>query len=442
MSLIDEIELFKKLPVDDDYAEDIAEIDFFNLSYEANGIDYTQGEAPDGPIIHKLDCEEKSDYINRTKQTPSRGYVSTILNKYTSAVFRNEPTRTISNDTLLKDADLNGTPLNTLMKKATKIAQIEGISYLLADNTIVDGEIRTIAQAQQSGQRSFIRVLKRESVLNYVEADETIIEALVLLTDEFGKTFVKYYNDQQCVDITVNDRMMVEAIGQPYYHNFSGMPLIKIEPFDSPQSESISHSQRTIINTLSLLKQEETDQTFTRWVISGVRVTDDQQKITWGSKRIVTLDTAATVNRIGADKSQADSLRESIKAEEDSLYYQAGFGRSNVADQTSNVSGVALLIQREDFFNICHLLKLSIEGAENKILALIADLEGFSFVASVYSDKYIADDNGEALARLRDTLSLALPPTFKKLMIQNYINQFYNVSDSDALKIEEELNNL
>jgi hypothetical protein len=189
------------------------------------------------------------------------------------------------------------------------------------------------------------------------------------------------------------------------------------------------------------LKQEETDQTFTRWIISGIRVEDDNQskKLTWGSKRLVTLEQAAQVSRIGADKSQADSLRDSIKAEEDAMYYQAGFGRSNVANEASNVSGVALLIQREDFFNTCNLLKMAVENAENKILALIASKEGFEFTPSVYSDKFVADDSGEQLNKLRDTLALNIPQTFKNLMIKNYIEQFFNVSDEDKAKIEKEL---
>lgn len=445
MSLVQSIELFKKLPVEDDYAEELQEIDFFNLSYEAKGIDYTLGEAPDGEIIHRFDCEEKNDYNQRRKQTPTRSYVSTILNKYTSAVFRNEPIRFLDSDTLnllYKDSDLLGTPLNVLMKKACKIAQIEGCSFLLADSTVAEGEIKTVAQAQQSGQRSFIRVLKRESVLNYIEADDVLLEALVMFNDENGERFVRYMDREVFIDIMIDDKMVVQSVSEPYLHGYSNIPLVELEPFDYPQSEPIAYSQRAIVNTLSLLKQEEVDQTFTRFVISGVRLEDNDQnkKLTWGSKRLVTMESTATVSRIGADKSQADSLRESIKEEENSLYYQAGFGRSNVADQATNISGTALLIQREDFFNNCNLIKLAVEGAENAILSLIAGKEGFDFTPSVYSDKFVQDDNGDALNRLRDLLALpGMPATIRRLAILNYVNTFYNVSDADMEAMVKEL---
>jgi len=445
MSLLDSILVSRPIPQDSNYQSDMKDISFFNISYDSCGKTYTEGDAPDGPIIYKFECEESDDYKTRKKQTPTRSYVSSILNKYSASVFRNEPARQFNTDIdnlLYSDADGSGTSLNKFMRKALLTAQIEGVSYLMADSTDSNGEIRTIAQAQDAGYRPFIRLIKRESVINVSKVEDVIVEAVVLFVDEYGSKFARYMNDTDYVDILLNDKLTVMNIGSPYPHGYSSIPLVEIKPFSNAQSETISYSQRAIVNTLSLLKQEEAEQTFTRWAISGVQLDDDAiKKLKWGSKRVMFFNTQASINRMGSDKSQSDSLRESIKQEEDAMYYQAGVGRSNVSDSTSNVSGVALLIQREDFFIYCSSLKHAIESAEQKIMDLIYTRENVEYVPVVYSDRFIADDNGAELQKLRDLLSLPLPQTFKNIAIKNYIDTYHNIGDSDMALIEQELSN-
>jgi hypothetical protein len=447
MSLFDQIKLATKLPFSSDYQEEIVTREFLDVSFDANGTDYTNGSAPDGPIINKLECEELGDYNTRCKVTPTRSYVSAILNKYNSAVFKNEPSRQASTDTisnLFKNADGYGNSINSLMKATLLEAQKFESCFLLADSTAQDTEILTIAQKTSSGAFPYIRKIDSNSVVNYKEVEDVLLEAIILLEDETGATFARWMNESDYVDIQIDSRYFtVSSIGEPYSHGYNRIPLVEVEPLDSAQALPIAHSQRTIVNTLSLLQQEMTDAVFTKWILSGTRLPEETigtpSKVSWSGKRMIVLESeTAKLQLLGADHGAADSLRKQIEQEETQLYYSAGFGRPNV--EPTSLSGLSRLLALEDFFNIAHSLTTAIQQAENKVGELIAFKEGTEWIPTVYSTRYIADDNGEELQKLRDALALSLPATFKSLLIKNYIKTFYNVSQEEMLAIEQELN--
>ena len=446
MSLIDTVQLNKKLPFYCDYVEEMDAVKFYECSYKATGTSYTMGEAPDGSIIHRYDCEENKDYKLRCKQTPTRSYVSSIINKYNSSVFRNEPSRLTSNSTyelLLSDADGYGNSLNVILTKALLKAQIQGSCYLLADSTATDTEILTLAQQQAAGVRPYIRVIEKEAVVAYEEVEKKLVSAIVLLEDSEGKTFARYMDSESFIDISIDSKYKVTSISESYSHGYSNIPLAEIEPFEDAQAKAISYNQRTIVNILSLLMQEVKEKTFTQHVLSGVKIPTDEQgnkqtTMNFGSKRLIVLeDSSAKVDTIGSDVAQSQSLRDQIQLESDNLYQSAGFGKQN--EDTSNLSGYALSILREDFFLNCSALKTAMEQAENYIMSIIADKEGFEYVPAIYSSRYIVDDNGAELLKLRDILAMDLPATFKNLAVKEYISKFYNVSKEDTMKIEQEL---
>jgi hypothetical protein len=445
-SLLEQIKINSKLPFIHNYKEGQKEREFLETSYDAQGIEYTMGAAPDGPIIHKLECEEAKDHTARCKQTPTRSYVSTILSRYNSAVFKNEPSRQSESEViqqLFVNADGYGNDINSVMKKALLESQKFQSVFLMADSSASDTEILTISQKQSSGIYPYIRTINAESVINYFEVEDKLIEAIVLLENDEGNLFARWMNESDFIDIELEEKSLrVSSIGEAYSHGYPDIPLVEIEPFGSAQALPIAYSQRTIVNILSLLQQELTDSVFSKYILSGVRLPEDEsggsKKINWSGKRLVVLeDAAAKLQLLGADHGAADSLRKEIEQEETQMYYSAGFGKPNV--EPTNVSGLSRLIALEDFFNVCNDLKTAIEQAENKIGELIASKEGTEWIPTVYSTKYIADDSGEALQKLRDLLALPLPQTFKSLAIKEYINAFYNVSEKDMAIIEQEL---
>lgn len=444
MSLIEQIVINKKLPFEASYIDELKEREYLESSYNASGAEYLDGNAPDGPIIHRQECEEDKDYSNRKSQTPLRAYVSSLLNKYNAAVFKNEPVRQATSATLellYRDADTYGNSLNKLMKKALLENQKFGSCYIMADSTASNTEVLTIAQATSAEVRPYLRIIPNYSVVNYVEVEEKLLEVIVLLEDESGNTFARYMDSQVYVDITLGKQNIVTSVSEPYSHGYSKIPIVELESFEVPQALPIANSQRVIVNTLSLLQQEMNDAVFTKWILSGTRLPedgDDQKKISWSGKRMVVIESeTAKLQLLGADHGCADSLRKQIEQEETQMLYQAGFGRPNI--EPTALSGLSRLIALEDFFNIAGQLTHCAENAENYILEVICEKEGLEYVPTVYSTKYIADDNGEELAKLRDLMALELPQSFKSLAIRNYINTFYNVSKEDMDRIEEEL---
>lgn len=446
MSLLDKIIINHKLPFSDDYKEECKLKEFLKVSYDANGCEYTMGSAPDGTIITKLECEIAEDFKSRCKSTPTRSYVSSILNRYNAAVFKNEPHRQAASpviEQLFMNADGYGNNINTVMRKSLLEAQKYESVYLLADSTATDTEILTIAQQKSAGVFPYVRCIDSLSVVNYEEIEDKLIEAIILLEDATGKVFARWMDDVNFIDVELDKKnMSVTQVGEPYAHGYSYIPLVEVEPLGSAQALPIAHSQRTIVNILSLLSQELSNSVFTKYILSGVRLPEDDtqasKKISWSGKRMIVLeDSSAKLDMLGADASCADSLRAQITQEETCLLQSAGLGRPNV--EPTNLSGLSRLIALEDFFNICDALKHSIETAENKIGELIATKEGTTWIPTVYSDKYIADDNGEALLRLRDALALTLPATLKALLVKEYVSMFYNISEEDMVKIEAEL---
>lgn len=445
MSLLEEILVGRKLPFSDDYQSNLEKIKYLRLSYVPNGVDYTQGKASDGSkIIHKMECEEGNDWEIRTSQTPVRHYVSNIISKYNAAVFRNEPTRNFDGqmESFLEDADNYGTPLNELMRKSLLDAQIDGAAYLLADSTVSDTEILTISQKMNAGARPFIRRLKVENIANIEKIDNYIVAAVVLLVDEDGKVFGRYMDSRVYIDMELDQKKYyVRSMGEEYSHGYDAIPLVEILPFELPQSQMPADSQRTIVNILSLLQQEIVDHTFTKHILSGVRINQDgeeNQKISYGSKRLIVLeDPSAKIETIGSDVTQSDSLRKQIEIEETNMYYSAGFGRPNI--EPTALSGVSRLIALEDFFINCNALKTAIEKAENQILQVIVSKEGGSADLTAYVSKFVADDAGEELMKVRDILAMNLPKEFHKMVVLEYINRFYNVSDEKLKLMEQEL---
>jgi hypothetical protein len=441
--LLEQIAINKKLPFSSTYTSDIENAQFCRNSYEANGQEYIDSYAPGSePLIVQNECESKEDYNRRKKQTPSRSYVSSVINKYTSSIFRNEPSRLGDDPSYLKlldDADSYGANLNDVMKTALKYSQIDGVSYLIPDSTEPTGEILTLSQKLSSDAKSFIRLVKIEAVANIVLVENKITEALVIFEDELGNQFARYMDDYKFVDCTLGKEYKVTSIGEEVPHGYLQTPLIRLKPFDVAQALPMSYSQRTIVNILSLLHEELTGNVFSKWILSGCRVNDEpEQKITWSGKRMVVLESEqAKLQLLGSDHQAADSLRKEIELEEANLFKSAGLTQNNV--EPTNVSGVSRLIAMEGFFVNCNYLKIAIEDAENALIKLIATRDDFEFNGVVYSSKWIVDDNGEQLLKLRDLLSLNLPNKFKKLAIIDYINTFYSVKAEDMDEIVKEL---
>src|SRR5690606_3926322 len=141
------------------------------------------------------------------------------------------------------------------------------------------------SQKNAAGVYPYIRIINADVVVNYIEIENKLIEAIVMLEDADGKTFARWMNESDFVDIELGAGQKIKSISQPYSHGYTDIPLVEVEPLENAQALTIAHSQRTIVNTLSILQQELTDSVFSKFILSGVRMpeSDDgsQKKINW-----------------------------------------------------------------------------------------------------------------------------------------------------------------
>jgi len=446
MALLEKVVLNKQLPMS--YVkENEKKWDFWDESYEGESEYIDEKDDRGNPILIPFDCERRPDYQKRKDITPIKNYTKPIVEKYNSSVFRNAPIRTDFPEYLFNDCDGLGTNYDELMAKALKVAQIYGVSYLMPLQSNI-GETLTIAQSQAVGARHFVRLLEPENVAEVEEVDDVLVEAIVMLTDENGVAFARYMNNQVYVDIALDKNGRVSSIGAEVIHGYSKIPLVKVTPEVTSESQvaPIANSQKHITNLNSLLIHELVEQNFTRWLMAGIRVNEDPEMLDkmqamWSSKRLMVVeDAGVTATRLGSDISQAESIRTSIKDELTEMYRNAGLSASNVDMSSTIQSGISLIVNREDFFLICSKLKSAIEVADNKLMQLISEQEGFAYVPTVYSDNYMAQDESEAILKLRDILALNIPTVLKNAMIQKYAETFFSLSEQQIAQLAQELN--
>jgi hypothetical protein len=454
MSLIDNYKPGTKLVWSDDYNEMETKREFWGNSYEMERSSYFEdGDAEGKDVVIRFDCEELKDYNLRKRNTPIRNYCSQIINKFNSSVFRNYPIRPweVANPDLAVNVDLLGNSADSFFKMCLKVAQIEGECWVIPDSTSDSTGFVSEAQKSQLGIRPFFRVIENDNIVDYEEINGTILEVAFIIEKEDGM-YLRWYDSTNTIEWKLQAVGSNYNIGQVTFegtHGYSQMPVVRLKPLHGEESQisPLAENQKQIINYLSLLNQEISDSTFTRFILSGIRLPEDgdgttKSKVTWGAKRITVLeDQGAKLESLGADKNQADSIRESIKNEEESLYRVAGLSASSYSMDDAKLSGVSRLIAREDYYLIVKMLSSACEHFENTLIKLIWEIEGRgTYEPVVYSDDFAEPDIQEAILKLRDILALALPQVIKNKAIKEFSEKFFSLSEEDMATMEQQLN--
>lgn len=402
---------------------------FWESSYIVNETYIDGKDARGNDIISKFTCEEKRDYKDRKERTAPRNLIGNIVNTYSGAVFRNQVERDEALIDFYDNVDGRGKSLEETLRSSLIDTMIYGFSPVLIENLIPNTKL-SIAQAKEIGVAQRIVNVDPFSLADWQELDGYLIYVVISFVDETGKSFYRKYTAATVQDIFVNDNMVITSLGEEVPHGYSDIPVkfmripISYESFVQPLAEN----QKSITNLLSLLFTELYEQCFTRWVLGGVDLSglDEEQRremqLEWGTRRMLMFPSSINVNKLGSDVTQADSIRKSIMEETESLLKTAGMQNQAVS---SDSSGEARKLAKDDFYVIASLMVKAVEYTENYLLRLIGETMGLSMAPSSYSLNLEEPDWQSEITQLRDILSLEVSDEIKQKAINSFENRFF-----------------
>lgn len=376
MSILNKLKVNSPLEFNECYETVTRMRDFWKRTYKLP-IGYVRGEDAEGyPIVPKHSCESNDSYTQRLSFTKPKNIAGSIIEQFNSFVFGSEIDRTGVPEELLSNADLLGNSWRSVIKKALLDSQVAGYSILIPDTT-APAEPLTIQQATEAGVRPFVVSLPIETMIDWTEIKETLIECLI----KFSDTLVRYYNSEFFVEIEVKktnrNSYKVLSVSAPVVHGYDSIPVVLVHPrlWEYSQLSKLAEQQQVLINLESILQVELRNHTFSHFVFTGDFDEEVIKNAKIGQGRATLLSTNGGVTPTfsvlgGSDVSQAASLRESIRNEISDLYKTAGLAEPE-AISSAPESGIAKLVGNFKTKAIVKSLADAAEEAENKLLKLI-----------------------------------------------------------------------
>lgn len=448
------------------YASQRAARSFWRRS-DAARYDYaTNLDAAGNAILPQHNREPNDNYLRRRRTAIARAYVRPIIDRYNDFVNREPAQRPDAEDgtpyaQLLDDADGDGTPLASLMRRALRKAQVDAVSYLLADSNVTE-TFPSAAAEIAAGKRGIIRVIDPDQLVWWRVWNGHIVEAVICFQDRDGNDFAWYVTETttQRIDLKRNEKLQASTTAQltittihpPTPHTYGGCPLVPLSPImtddaslgEDSQASPIAEGQKRICNIDSWLHEEIMGATFTVTVFLGVSA-DQIKDVTVGPGQAMCLPSASgtgnpAVGKIGADPAQAASLLATLERETKELYRVAGLSPGNPLESGAPESGVSKAFAFNEIEAKCSSLADAAELAENTIIQRISSGYNFEYPGDAdWPDEFSVADLGDELAKLLQMQSAALPPVLERAQIQRIANVGFSLDDDQKAELATEL---
>lgn len=452
----------KPLPVHPRYEDEAKARAFWRLSFHT-GRKYVDGIDATGLPVIPAHEREREGYARRKQLTKPRNHAGPIIRRYNDHVFRRPAQRdTDTKDEvyrlLLTDADGKGTTLPEFMKRTLLKAQIEREAYIMPDTTApADGAPLTVAQAQAKGVRPFLRRLGADAVVWWRDYDGMMVECLVLLEREDGTEFARWYGAKEYVEITFklgdngkpDKQRTVEAVTPPAAHGYDGCPIVRVRPlFTDDDSEAdcgeaqiapMAYSQQMIANFLSLLTEETFNITFTQYVALGVSAEQVGNTMVGNNRLLCIPNPQGSIDKIGADPAQADSIRTSIMDEQRELYRIAGVDAGSSTDGGGQAeSGLAKAFKHNDLAANLAALALASQSSENLAVrrvfaALKRTLPKPAGYPTDFDLPQLADELNETI---RGLVTTQLPAVLRRKLAQRFATRNFELSQDEKAELQ------
>lgn len=412
-------------------------------------------------IVPQHERETDDRYKRRLSQSIARPYMRQILDRYNDHVYRVPAARPPAKGeygVLMKDANGSGTPLPALMKKATRRAQAQGACYLLADSNQAE-VYQTKAQENAAGKRGIVNLVNADQVLWWRTWQGQVVEAFILLCDRDGVDFGFYVTETttQRVEIKKPEKderagkWTVASLGEEIAHSYGGCPLVALMPVfgedddedeagDSSQGAPLAESIKRICNIESWLHEENQGLTFTTTVFIGV--TAEQVKdLTIGPGHAVVLEKdSASLDKLGADPAQAESLRTTLSGEVTELYRAAGLESGSPTEVAAPESGVAKAFKFNEIEAKLSAIAQAAENAENLVVKRLSAGNGWTYPGDAkYPADFALPDLAEELDYVIRLTTAQLPQILKDKAVTEYAQVAFKLDDKEQKTLASQL---
>lgn len=227
-----------------------------------------------GSHLVKYQLESESEYAARIANTPVDNHCKSVINVYTSFLFREEPDREFGTlqivdpllESFLNDADLEGRSFNAFMKEVSIWANVFGHAWCILSKPNVGAQTR--ADEINLGLRPYVSLVTPLTVIDWTWArgvtgayELVYFKYVEEVTDH--SRVIREWTKETIKTWTVNDKQrnvegMIEEVNQ-----LGRIPAVQVYAQRSPvrgigisSISDISDQQKAIYNELSEVEQQ------------------------------------------------------------------------------------------------------------------------------------------------------------------------------------------
>lgn len=433
------IVLNEKVPVH----KDVVRLRLQNFFYDSSfigGPDYKNAKDAQGLEVFIPHEQESETNVTRRKRLATyRNYCRPIIERFNNLIFTSPIQRDTGNlswSEWCKDVDMNQTNLHNFMRNIVLQSQKFGKFFVLIDST-KENETQTVAQSRAAGNRLYLIPIHPDSVVNWEDENGALSEIIISFKDNEYIHYTSEYTQR----FVCNDDSYVVSIDLPIVNPLGLLSVVKVvsRNNDLSQIRDIAELNKIVFNLDSLLLEELYRNTFSQIFITGIK-TDDLDNVNVSGRKVITIAKPdAKVNGpIGADASQAASIRDSLLVYEKEIYRAAGLHPPDVVQNTE--SGRALKLRMNESQQIAADIADQAEKAENYIINYWSKALNIVVKPCDYPEEFNTEDMEIELKMTLDMLGSSLPKTIKDKQVLSFTKQLFpKINQTDMNKIVTEL---
>lgn len=422
----------------------------------------TSGQA----ILIPHEREEADSYARRLRFTRPRNFVGPTLRRYNAIIFRKAPVRDakagVYTDFAAK-ATASGGPLDAFMAEALLAAMVDRESYILPEVQGGTPAAPTVAAVRAAGTRPVVCLINADAVLDVEEEQggQSLARALVRMTRADGVPVLRLYErttytdfllDEASAEGTAGVTLVITGQLPPVVHGYQQCPLVRLRPQLDPfgylpgggSGDSVAgplaESQMAINNLLSLLNEEICNVTFSQMIVMGVSADQFKDQKVGTTRLLCCPNPGGSVETLGADPAQAQSIRDSIVDEVANLLRVAGLGSAETI--TAPQSGLALAFRYNDLATIVSALATACEDAEETLARVLAGGWGFEAPPRPQyqgKDPELPDYPGETQTLLAVLTAAGIPAVLREKAAERFASRNLPLSEADMARLRKEL---